>query len=145
MSGVIAQLEISVPGPDELPRLFALAESVFAGRPGWSSGGVVSALEHDVLFVARELGEVAGYVALRREDDRTLVIEQVLVAPGHERHGVGRRLLAYAEGYAIREGAPALRVVVEADNHVARDLYRRLGFAPTDVEVFERRLPTASP
>jgi len=31
------------------------------------------------------------------------VVEQLFVASGHERRGIGHRLLAYAEGYAIAE------------------------------------------
>jgi hypothetical protein len=33
------------------------------------------------------------------------VVEQLFVAPGHELRGIGDRLLAYAEGYAIAERA----------------------------------------
>ena len=51
----------------------------------------------------------------RRWSERYGVIEQLFVLPGHERRGVGHRLLDYAEGYAIAERAPALRIVVERD------------------------------
>ncbi len=136
-----AALEIAGLERRDLPRLFALAETVFAGTPGWDPARVLRALEEDVVFVARELGALAGYLALRRESERSLLIEQVLVAPGHERRGVGRRLLAYAEGFAVHERVPALRVVVERTNDPARDLYRRLGFVPREPEVFERTLP----
>jgi len=138
---VVVPLEIGRPQRRDIPQLYALAESAFAGMPGWNPVRVVRALEEDVLFVARELGALAGYLALRRENERSLLIEQVLVAPGHERRGVGRRLLAYAEGYAVRERVPALRVVVETTNYPARDLYRRLGFVAREPEIFERSLP----
>ncbi|HZQ03001.1 MAG TPA: GNAT family N-acetyltransferase [Gaiellaceae bacterium] len=138
---MVVPLEIGRPQRRDIPQLYALAESAFAGMPGWNPIRVVRALEEDVLFVARELGALAGYLALRRENERSLLIEQVLVAPGHERRGVGRRLLAYAEGYAVRERVPALRVVVETTNYPARDLYRRLGFVAREPEIFERSLP----
>ncbi len=138
---MVVPLEIGRPQRRDIPQLYALAESAFAGMPGWNPVRVVRALEEDVLFVARELGALAGYLALRRENERSLLIEQVLVAPGHERRGVGRRLLAYAEGYAVRERVPALRVVVETTNYPARDLYRRLGFVAREPEIFERSLP----
>jgi ribosomal protein S18 acetylase RimI-like enzyme len=138
---VVSPLEITRPQPRDLPRLFGLAESVFAAMPGWDPARVARTLEDDVVFVARELGALAGYLALRRESERSLLIEQVLVAPGHERHGVGQRLLAYAEGYAVSERVTTLRIVVEASNYRARDLYRRLGFLPREREVYERSLP----
>ena len=126
----------------EVPRLFGLAKSVFAGAPGWNDAQVLEALARDLLFLAKEEGEPAGYVALRYEPDGSFVIEQLFVLPGHERRGVGHRLLDYAEGYAIAERAPALRIVVERDNAPARDFYQRAGFVPVDAEIFERSLPS---
>jgi ribosomal protein S18 acetylase RimI-like enzyme len=126
----------------EVPRLFGLAKSVFAGAPGWNDAQVLEALARDLLFLAKEGGEPAGYVALRHEPDGSFVIEQLFVLPGHERRGVGHRLLDYAEGYAIAERAPALRIVVERDNAPARDFYQRAGFVPVDAEIFERSLPS---
>jgi ribosomal protein S18 acetylase RimI-like enzyme len=127
----------------EVPRLFAAAKSVFADARGWSDARVLEALARDLLFLAEEDGEPAGYVALGNEPDGAIVVEQLLVVPGHERRGVGHRLLAYVEGYAIAERAPALRIVVEQDNAPARDFYRRAGFVPVDTEVVERSLPTS--
>jgi ribosomal protein S18 acetylase RimI-like enzyme len=127
----------------EVPRLFGLAKSVFADAQGWSDARVLDALARDLLFLAEENGEAAGYAALRHEPDGAILVEQLLVVPGHERRGVGHRLLAYVEGYAIAERAPALRIVVEQDNAPARDFYRRAGFVPVDTEVVERSLPTS--
>ena len=126
----------------EVPHLFGLAKSVFVDAPGWSDAQVLKALARDLLFLAEEEGEPAGYVALRHEPDGAFVVEQLFVVPGHERRGVGHRLLDYVEGYAIAERAPALRIVVERDNVPARDFYQRVGFVPVDTEIFERSLPT---
>ena len=73
------------------------------------------------------------------------MIEQVLVAPGHERRGVGHRLLEHAEGYAIAERASALQIVVERDNSPARSFYLRSGYVPIEDELFELVLSAASP
>lgn len=132
--------EIARSRPRELPQLFALAESAFAAMPGWNGPRVAQALEQDVVFVAHEAGAVAGFLALR-ERAHSLLIEQILVAPGHERHGVGRGLVAYAEGYAVLRRMPILEVVVEEGNERARDLYRRMGFEPREREIFARSLP----
>ncbi len=127
----------------EVPHLFGLAKSVFADARGWSDARVLEALAHDLLFLAEEDGEPAGYVALRHEPDGAIVVEQLFVVPGHERRGVGHRLLDYVEGYAIAERAPALRIVVEQDNVRARDFYQRAGFVPVDAELVERSIPTS--
>jgi ribosomal protein S18 acetylase RimI-like enzyme len=127
----------------DLPQLFALAKSTFAGMPGWSDERVLEVLEHDVIFVARATGGLAGYVALRLDQGGAIVVEQLFVAPGHERRGIGHKLLAYAEGYAIAERARSLRIVVEETNERARSFYRRSGFVPVEPELFELILPRA--
>jgi ribosomal protein S18 acetylase RimI-like enzyme len=96
-----------------------------------------------VTFVAREEGRPAGYVALRPKEGGAIVVEQLFVAPGHERRGVGHRLLAYAEGYAIAERAHSLQIVVEEGNRQARSFYRRSGFVPVEPELLELVLPRA--
>jgi ribosomal protein S18 acetylase RimI-like enzyme len=121
--------------------LFLLAKHAFGDLPGWSDRRVIQILDRDVVFVARERDERAGYVALRVTESDTMTVEQLLVAPGHEQRGVGRRLLAHAEGYAIARRAKALRIVVEEENRTARNLYRRLGFAPFGPELLELILP----
>jgi ribosomal protein S18 acetylase RimI-like enzyme len=124
-----------------VPLLFALAKDAFAGLPGWSDERVLAVLNRDVLFVAHELGQPAGYVALGRAEGAAIVIEQLFVAPGHERRGIGHKLLAYAEGYAIAERAHSLQIVVEENNQPARNFYRRSGFVPKEPELFELILP----
>jgi ribosomal protein S18 acetylase RimI-like enzyme len=126
---------------DDLGSLFGLAKGVFGELPGWSDARVADVLANDVVFVAREEGLLAGYVALSRGADRCMVVDQLVVAPGHERRGVGRSLIDCAEGYAIADDADTLRIVVEEGNAVARDFYRRRGFVPLEDELFELVLP----
>jgi ribosomal protein S18 acetylase RimI-like enzyme len=131
-----------VPRSDaDVQELFGLARSTFAELPGWNDRRVLEVLESDVVFVARERGRPAGYVALRREPEDAVVVEQIFVAPGHEHRGIGRTLLAHAEGYAIAEHAATLRIVVEETNLPARSFYRRWGFVPVETELFELVLP----
>jgi len=116
----------------------------FASERGWDAARVLDALDHDRVFVARDDGP-AGYVALRTESDICVVVDQLLVAPGHERMGVGHRLLEYAEQYAIERRASVLRIAVESDNSAARSFYRRAGFVPVECELFELDLGTRTP
>jgi ribosomal protein S18 acetylase RimI-like enzyme len=138
-------VDISPGSAGELHVLFALAKRTFGDRPGWSDPRVLEILERDLVFVAHEQQEEpAGYVALD-DDSRAgmVVVDQLLVAPGHERHGVGRRLLGYSEGYAIAQRVPALGVVVEERNTPARAFYRRAGFVPVERELLQLTLPRA--
>ena len=126
-----------------MPQLFVFARATFADLPGWSDERVLEVLRRDVIFVAREHGQPAGYVAMHREEEGPIVVEQLFVAPGHEQRGIGHRLLAYAEGYAIAERARSLQIVVEEGNETARSFYRRSGFVPVEPELFELILPMA--
>ena len=141
MTDVQSSIEILRPSEAELHELFSLAKAVFSDEPRWNDGRVLDALLSDVVFAAHERAQPAGYLALRPEGNAPFVIEQVLVAPGHERRGVGHRLLEHAEGYAISERASALQIVVERDNRPARSFYLRSGFVPVEDELFELVLP----
>jgi ribosomal protein S18 acetylase RimI-like enzyme len=126
----------------ELQGLFGLAKCTFGDTPGWDDLHVLDVLQRDIVFVAHRRAQPAGYVALRPETaSGAVVVEQLLVAPGHEREGVGHRLLAHAEGYAIASGAQALQIVAEEDNWRARSFYSRSGFVPVEAELLELVLP----
>jgi ribosomal protein S18 acetylase RimI-like enzyme len=136
----MVQVEIQPGKAEERSELFAFAKGAFGEEGGWDDSRALDALDRDAVFVARVAGSVAGYVALRAEPDSVL-IEQLLVAPHHEGEGVGHRLLAYAEGYAISTGARAMQIVVEHDNEQAVAFYRRSGFVPVDAQLYELTLP----
>jgi ribosomal protein S18 acetylase RimI-like enzyme len=137
-----AALDIAPVRESELGQLFGLAKTVFATASGWNDSRVLDVLTHDVVFVAHERGEVAGYVALFVSAGKQVIAEQVFVAPGHEHRGIGHRLLAHAEGYAIAKRARALCIVVEPDNWRARAFYGRLGFVPVQTDLVELVLPS---
>ena len=139
MSDVV---EIAPLRESELAQLFGLANAVFASTSGWSDRRVLDVLTHDVVFVAHEQGEVGGYVALFVSPGEQVIAEQVFVAPGHEHRGIGHRLLAHAEGYAIAKRARVLCIVVEPDNWRARAFYSRLGFVPVQTDLVELVLPS---
>lgn len=139
MSDVV---EIAPLRESELGQLFGLAKAVFASTSGWNDRRVLDVLTHDVVFVAHEQGEVGGYVALFVSPGEQVIAEQVFVAPGHERRGIGHRLLAHAEGYAIAKRARAFCIVVEPDNWRARAFYGQLGFVPVQTDLVELVLPS---
>jgi len=139
MSDVV---EIAPLRESELAQLFGLANAVFASTSGWNDRRVLDVLTHDVVFVAHEQGEVGGYVALFVSPGEQVIAEQVFVAPGHEHRGIGHRLLAHAEGYAIAKRARVLCIVVEPDNWRARAFYSRLGFIPVQTDLVELVLPS---
>jgi GNAT superfamily N-acetyltransferase len=100
-------------------------------------------LERETVFVAEVEGAPAGYVALE-QIEAAVRVDQLFVSPEHEAEGVGRRLLEYAEGYAIWQGARTLQVVVEGGNSRAEVFYRGRGFVPAGKDLLELTLPQRS-
>jgi GNAT superfamily N-acetyltransferase len=121
----------------DLPHVYGLALSAFGALPGRSRRRLVETLIDDVVFVARSGGRPVGYVALGRAPENAVVVDQFLVAPGHELSGIGDDLLVEAEGWGAAEHARTLRVVVGESDWTARAFYRRRGFAPVGRDVFE--------
>jgi ribosomal protein S18 acetylase RimI-like enzyme len=128
-----------VRGDDE-PHLFGLARMTFGGESGWSDERTLAVLAEERVFVAEVEDAVAGFVALDPSGE-VVVIDHLLVAPAHEGEGVGRQLLAWAEGWAISHRARALQVAVEEENARAVDFYRRCGFTSGEPGVLELILP----
>ena len=79
--------------------LFAVAKLAFAEC---DDERTLATLTRDTVFVAELAGETAGYVAIEESTAR-LRIEQLCVHPAHEKEGVGKQLLEWAEGYAIAQ------------------------------------------
>jgi GNAT superfamily N-acetyltransferase len=120
---------------EDEPLLFGLA-SLDRGADERTLG----VLERETVFVAEVEGTPAGYVALEQLE-ATVRVDQLFVSPEHEAEGVGRRLIEYAEGYAIWQGARTLQVVVERGNQRAEGFYRGRGFIPAGEDLFELVLP----
>lgn len=121
----------------DLPHVYGLAMHAFGALPGRSRRSLVETLLDDVVFVARRCGRPVGYVALGRAPQDVLVVDQFLVAPGHEPSGVGDLLLLEAEEWGATEHARALRVVVDEGDWTARGFYRQRGFVLVDPAVLE--------
>jgi len=81
-------------------------------------------------------GETAGYVWVAKDrNDATGELEASLlsqyVAEPYRGHGLGHILLEHAETWASREGLPCISLFVGAENRLAQNLYKSLGY---DVE-----------
>lgn len=72
-------------------------------------------------------GEPAG-MARGVPGENGCELRSVWVSPSARGHGVGDLLLTEIEDWAVRSGAPALRLAVFPDNEPAIALYERHGF-----------------
>lgn len=84
----------------------------------------VRAHRFDLLYVGDEL---AALIETIDEADQ-LLIENVAVSPGHQGRGLGRRLLALAEGLASARGYERIRLYTNQRFEANIALYQRVGY-----------------
>lgn len=100
----------------------------------------------DVLVAVERRDEVVGVVSLSTRAHFTgepdAYVRELVVAQGHERRGVGRRLVAAAEAWAAERGHRCVTLETGAANTSARAFYASLGYLEEDVRL-TRPLPAA--
>jgi GNAT superfamily N-acetyltransferase len=81
-----------------------------------------------VVWVIEEGDSVAGIIVLLPKLDH-LLLDNVAVAP--ERQGLGRRLLAFAENEALRQGYHEIRLYTHQTMIENQCLYAAIGYRET--------------
>ena len=139
---------------DELERLYDNLNDYLAGHinyPGWKKGiypireDAEAGIKEQSLFVAveKESQRIAGSLILRHkqedayksvewqsalEDSEVFVIYTFVIAPEYQHCGIGQMLLEFADEYARKNNAKALRLDVYEKNVPAIRLYKKCGF-----------------
>lgn len=76
-------------------------------------------------------GSVAGFIVLYRRGDH-LHVENVAVFPAHQRRGLGRALLSFAEEHAKRQNILVIELYTNVKMTENLELYPRLGYVEID-------------
>lgn len=140
----------------DIPALVALMTSFYA-EAGFPLPEVRATSAFEMLVAEPRLGgawlaeldgAVAGHVVLTlcfgmEYGGLRGSIDDLYVRPEARGKGAGAALLAAARAGAVARGVRAMQVEVGRDNHVARRLYARAGYA--DTEHLLLALPLASP
>ncbi|MBY5318127.1 GNAT family N-acetyltransferase [Rhizobium leguminosarum] len=82
-------------------------------------------------LVAREAGEIVGFLRFSRFWGRVPYMEMIRVLPGHRRSGVGTALFLAWEDAMRDDGARLLMTSSECDESRPQDWHRRNGFSET--------------
>jgi RimJ/RimL family protein N-acetyltransferase len=87
----------------------------------------------NVSFIVREGGKSVGHAALRNKGEpETYMVSFLYLLPAYRSRGMGRRMVAALEGYAMRRfGVKRLRLVVRDYNPRALKCYLHCGFKET--------------
>ena len=124
-------IDIRLLGPDDLPVLERVAEDVFDGPvvARWASACLSDPRHH--LVVAIEEGTVVGMASavdyVHPDKAPQLWINELGVAPTHQRRGIGRQLLQALLAHGRALGCTEAWLGTEFDNQAARGLYEDAG------------------
>jgi aminoglycoside 6'-N-acetyltransferase I len=127
-------LEIRLLGAGEGEVLRHVAPGVFDGPvlPHWTREFLADVRHH--LIIAREDGVVVGMVSavdyVHPDKAPQLWINEIGVAPSHQRRGIGRRLLEAMLAHGRALGCTEAWLGTEEANVAARRLYESAGGAP---------------
>ncbi|HVV29299.1 MAG TPA: ribosomal protein S18-alanine N-acetyltransferase [Mycobacteriales bacterium] len=113
----------------QLPEVLALEQVLFAPE-NWSEELFWSELaqgENRSYTVVVDGTELLGYGGLALGGEQAYV-QTIGIAPDHQHHGLGARLLTDMLAVAVRRGAGEIGLEVRASNATAQRLYARHGF-----------------
>jgi len=90
--------------------------------------------DHEV-WVVEDGGSVVGVMELVPREDH-LWVENVAIAPAHQRRGLGRQLLRHAEAEARRHGLREIRLLTNERYAANIAMYLRYGYVETHREPY---------
>lgn len=129
-----SQTRIRPAQPADVPaieRVVAAAYQKYAARIGKKPAPMLddyrARTAEGCVLVAEETGAVIGVLVLIAKPDH-LLLDNIAVAPERQGRGVGRALLAAADGEALRCGYDELRLYTHVRMHENIAMYRALGW-----------------
>ncbi|HEU4557989.1 MAG TPA: GNAT family N-acetyltransferase [Longimicrobium sp.] len=141
------KIDIRLVGPSNGSVLDRVADGVFdhAIEPRWTAAFLADARHH--MFVAIDHGVVVGMITavdyVHPDKAPQLWINEVGVAPSHQRRGIARRLLDTMLAHGRTLGCTEAWLGTEDDNHAANALYRSAGSKPEPFVLYSWKLQTA--
>jgi ribosomal-protein-alanine N-acetyltransferase len=104
-------------------------EADLFGPEQWSAAMFWNELANGHHYLAAlDRGELVGYAGVALVPPDEAWVNNVAVRADHQRHGIGRALLARVLAYARDNGATRVLLEVAADNGPAQKLYDSFGF-----------------
>jgi len=101
-------------------------------------------VQPELFLVAVDGDRVVGSVMAGYDGHRGWLY-YLATAASHRGRGIGRRLVAEAEGLLEAMGCPKVQLMVRPDNTGARGFYNELGYEPFDTWATGRRLIVDGP
>lgn len=86
---------------------------------------IINQIQVDVYAEAKWRHEV--------DDEKVCVLHTLTISPRAGKRGLGKQFVEFYERYALEHGCCALRMDTNGRNHVARKLYKKLGYEEIDI------------
>lgn len=86
---------------------------------------IINQIQVDVYAKAKWRHEV--------DDEKVCVLHTLTISPKAGGQGLGKQFVEFYERYALERGCCALRMDTNERNHVARKLYKKLGYEEIDI------------
>jgi predicted N-acetyltransferase YhbS len=134
------ELDVVACGAERAEDVHRLTQAAFGpyGALEPPSGAVVESVERVAADLAAGGGAVAerdgiavGCLRWRPRADGDMYVGRVAIEPGEQGSGIGRALVAWAEGEARRQGRPGVSVGVRIALPANLAYFRRLGYEVT--------------
>lgn len=152
----MSAIEVREYSPADRDAIMALAPRLCEGKApwrddaswlssvqGWISAAADAAGQADhVVYVAVDGDQVVGVVHAAERAHFTgqmdAYVGELVTAPGMERRGIARALMATAEAWGTARGLTYLTLETGSANRGARALYAALGYLEEDVRLTKR-------
>lgn len=127
--------------PDDLAVLSNVAEGVFDNPVDPVLAAAYLAAPHLDFWVAIDGDLVVGMASVvtywHPDKPREAWVNEVGVAPSHQRQGIGTRLMGAVLNWAEAEGMKSVWLGTELDNAPARALYRKVKGREEEIVLFD--------
>lgn len=131
---------IEVAVPSDLPAVKSLVDAAYSkyisriGKPlapmstDYSSADVITSL-----YVLKKDSQAVGAIVIYIDTDNTaLTIDCIVVDPAMQGHEYGKKLMAFAEQFAKRNGCGAITLYTNELMFENLTIYEKMGFKETD-------------
>jgi len=117
--------------------------STTAPAPAQADLAAILASDQTDMLVARDAGAIIGMatlVTIRTATGRRCFIDDVVVLDSHRGQGIGEALIRAAIDLARQHGAAKVDLTSRPEREAANRLYRRIGFAQRETNVYRLTL-----
>jgi ribosomal protein S18 acetylase RimI-like enzyme len=98
--------------------------------PGPMLDDYAARVSEAVVWVIAEAGTIVGILVLLPKSDY-LLLDNIAVSPSKQGHGLGRRLLEFAEAETLRQGYREIRLYTHQTMTENQRLYAAIGYEET--------------